>query len=144
MRCFRVVPTFACLFVLLVAALMLAQAPPGPPLPRVWPDSSLGQARLTPTKLQFGKVVVGEKSKAATLTVFNGGKGALTIIGLNVRPDVDDFSLVNTCGASVAPGDTCYITVTFTPTAKGRRTADLVLDTAPATSQTVTLTGTGQ
>ena len=143
MRCFRFVHSVVYLFTPLFATLMLAQAPLGPPLPRVSP-SALGQARLTPTKLQFGKVAVGEKSKTNTLTVFNGSRSGLTIIDLTIRPDVGDFSLVNTCGSSVAAGETCYITVTFTPTARGSRTADLVFDTVPATSQTVTLTGIGK
>ena len=144
MRCFRFVHSFICLFTFLVTTLMLAQVPPGPSLPRVWPDSSLGQARLTPSKLQFGKVAVGEKSKASTVTVFNGGKGGLAVIDLKIRPDAGDFAKVNTCGSSIAAGKICYITVTFTPTAKGSRTADLVFDTVPATSQIVTLIGTGK
>src|SRR5207253_3188850 len=55
-----------------------------------------------------------------------------------------DFAQTNTCGASLAPGDTCTINVTFAPTAIGARTGALTLaDDAADSPQQVTLSGSG-
>jgi hypothetical protein len=57
-----------------------------------------------------------------------------------------DFAMVgNTCGATLAAGANCTVSVTFSPTALGARSANLsFMDDAANTSfQTVPLTGTG-
>ena len=55
-----------------------------------------------------------------------------------------DFAQTNTCGSSVAVGANCTISVTFTPSASGTRTASLsITDNASDSPQTVSLTGTG-
>src|SRR5439155_27203325 len=49
-----------------------------------------------------------------------------------------------TCGASVAPGKTCGIDVTFTPTAMGARPGLItIVDSASSSPETVPLSGTG-
>jgi len=65
----------------------------------------------------------------------------MTITGTNAG----DFSqIANTCGNPVAPGDTCTVGMTFTPSGAGRRTATLsVTDNASGSPQAVSLTGTG-
>src|SRR6202023_2888191 len=56
-----------------------------------------------------------------------------------------DFSQTNTCGASVAAGGSCTVSVVFTPTATGSRTGTLTItDSASNSPQTVSLSGTGQ
>jgi hypothetical protein len=55
-----------------------------------------------------------------------------------------DFAQTNTCGGSLPAGGVCTISVTFTPTAAGSRSATLaVTDDAGNTPQTVSVTGTG-
>ena len=55
-----------------------------------------------------------------------------------------DFARTTTCGATLAAGASCNISVTFRPTATGSRTASLsVTDSAPGSPHTVPLTGTG-
>jgi hypothetical protein len=56
-----------------------------------------------------------------------------------------DFSIYeNYCG-TIGGGGSCYVTVYFTPTATGPRTATLTFtDSTPGSPHTVTLTGTGQ
>jgi len=57
-----------------------------------------------------------------------------------------DFSLVsaNACAPPVAPGGSCTVQVTFTPTATGSRTGSLtIMDNAPGSPQSVSLSGTG-
>ena len=56
-----------------------------------------------------------------------------------------DFADVSNCGATVAPGASCAVSVTFTPTATGARTGSLsFVDDASGSPHTVTLNGTGQ
>ena len=55
-----------------------------------------------------------------------------------------DFSQTNKCGTSLAAGNNCAISVTFTPTIAGIRAGSLmVADNAAASPQTVSLRGSG-
>jgi hypothetical protein len=99
-------------------------------------------ASLSPTTLSFPAQTVSIASSPETITLNNGGNGALTPLLLNTT---GDFAQTNTCAGSVAPGASCTISVTFTPTATGNRTGTLTLtDNAANSPQTVTLSGTGQ
>jgi hypothetical protein len=75
----------------------------------------------------------------------NMGSGQLNITGITVTgADGGDFAQSNNCPATVASGASCLITVAFTPTAQGVRTASLsITDSAPGSPQTVPLTGRG-
>jgi hypothetical protein len=56
-----------------------------------------------------------------------------------------NFSQMNTCDASLAPGPKCAIKIKFRPTAKELRTGTLTIkDNAPQSAQTVSLQGTGE
>ena len=55
-----------------------------------------------------------------------------------------DFSQTNDCGPTLAPGASCAVTVTFTPTAPGGRSGTLTLSTgATNTPIHVALSGSG-
>lgn len=56
-----------------------------------------------------------------------------------------DFSQVNTCPGTLSAGQSCSITVTFTPTAAGTRSGAVTLtDNDPGSpTQSIALTGTG-
>ena len=55
-----------------------------------------------------------------------------------------DFAETNACGASLAAGANCAISVTFTPSTGGTRSGTLTItDNAAGSPHTVTLTGTG-
>jgi hypothetical protein len=54
-----------------------------------------------------------------------------------------DFSVKSACGSSLLTGANCTVSVTFTPTATGKRTATLSIADGAGT-QTVALTGTGK
>ena len=55
-----------------------------------------------------------------------------------------DFAQTNTCGASVAAGGNCTISVTFKPTASGPRTGTITIaDSAAGSPQTIALSGDG-
>ena len=101
-------------------------------------------ATLTPSPLTFTGVV-GTTSTAQTATLTNTGNTALSITGISLTgTNPSDFAESNTCGATLAPQQTCTISVTFTPVAAGSLTATLsVADSATAGAQTATLNGTG-
>lgn len=83
---------------------------------------------FTASSVDFGSVTIAT-SQAEQVVVTNGSTVDLylksaTVIGGNAG---DFTSSAATCSAAVAPGDTCNIGVTFTPTAPGVRTTDLAV-----------------
>jgi hypothetical protein len=101
--------------------------------------------QLSPTSLSFGSVKVGMKSPAKTVTLTNKGTSSLSITSITIAgTNPSDFTKTSTCGASVAAGASCTISVTFKPTATGARSASLsVADNGGGSPQTVKLSGTG-
>src|SRR6185295_421064 len=96
---------------------------------------------FSPTSLSFGNQGVGTSSAAQTVTLTNTGTAPLSITSIVAS---GDFSQTNTCGASVAAGANCTISVIFTPTAGGARSGSItVTDNATGSPHTVALTGTG-
>jgi hypothetical protein len=96
----------------------------------------------------FGSLAVGTTSAAQTVTLSNTGTAALTVSGIALSgTNAADFAQTNTCGTSVAAGTTCTISITFTPTAGGTRSATLTVtdnnNAVSGSAQTVTLSGTG-
>jgi len=97
---------------------------------------------ISPSALSFGSVIVEASSKPKTATLTNGGSGTLDI---NSIVTSTNFTQTNKCGATLAPGKTCTISVTFTPTQVGALTGTLsVNDNGTNTPQTVSLSGTGK
>jgi hypothetical protein len=102
------------------------------------------RASFNPGSLNFGTVQVGHSStKNVTLT--NTGTTTLDITSVNVTgADTGDFTRSNACPSSLAAGTDCIISVTFTPTTTGARSADLtVVDNAAISTQKVPLSGRG-
>jgi len=101
--------------------------------------------RLSPTSLTFGSQTVGTASAAQTVTLNNTGNGSLDLTSIAITgTNAGDFAETNSCGGSVAAGSNCNISVAFSPSASGSRTASLsITDDASGSPQTVTLAGTG-
>lgn len=98
---------------------------------------------LAPGSLAFGNVTRNTTSAAQTVTVTNTSTVSLTITSIQTN---NGHYLIqsNTCGTSLAGGGTCTIGVQFAPTARGLVNGRLNVNVAaPATSQLVTMTGTG-
>jgi ASPM-SPD-2-Hydin domain-containing protein/beta-propeller repeat-containing protein len=97
---------------------------------------------LAPTSLAFGNQVLNTTSAAKTVTLTNTGTAALTINSIAAS---GDFAISNNpCGAGLAAGANCIISVTFTPTALGARTGTLTItDNAGGSPHTAPLTGNG-
>jgi hypothetical protein len=89
--------------------------------------------QLDPTSLSFGIQVVGTTSSARTINVSNVGSVALSITSISVTgTNRANYAQTNTCGTSIAVGAACTISVTFTPSAAGSKTAAVTLrSTAP-------------
>jgi len=98
---------------------------------------------LSATALNFKKVAIGQTSSPQTVTLTNTGSATLNISSITTSGDFHISN--NTCGATVAAGANCAVSVTFTPTKKGTRTGNLTFtDNAPTSPQLVSLTGVGQ
>ena len=109
----------------------------------------LPTATLLPATLSFGSVAVGSTSSAQSSTLTDTSTVALNISSIalsGANPGDFAISSASTCPTSgtVQPSATCLVTITFSPTASGSRSATLtVSDNTSAGSQTVSLTGTG-
>ncbi len=98
-------------------------------------------ASVSTSSLTFGSQSSGTTSAAQTVTLTSTGASPLTISNIAVT---GDFSQTNTCPQSLAAGNTCTISVLFTPTAVGTRTGTLTItDNAPNSPQVVSLGGSG-
>jgi hypothetical protein len=107
-----------------------------------------GAASLAPTSLTFGNQAVSTRSTPQGITLSNNGAGAVTISSIVLSGvNSGDFAETNNCPLSpstLAGNASCVISVTFSPTATGTRTATLVVsDNATNSPQTAGLTGTG-
>jgi hypothetical protein len=103
------------------------------------------QAGVTPPSIDFGVQEVGGSSAPQLVTLSNPGTADLHVTGLTVTgTNAGDFTTSgDTCtGATVAPGGSCVVSVTFAPGAGGDRSATLgfASDGGPAT---VSLAGIG-
>lgn len=101
-------------------------------------------AGLVPSSMPFGNLIVGATSSPQVATLSNSGTVTLNITSIVIT---GDFAKTTTCGATLAAGANCTITVTFTPTATGARSGTVtVTDNSsgvPGSTQTIALTGTG-
>jgi hypothetical protein len=110
--------------------------------PPTTPTPAVG---LSTSSLTFGSRNVGTTSAVQSVTLTNTGNATLSITSIAVAgTNAGDFAQANTCGSSVVAGTNCTISVTFTPTAAGSRSASVsITDNASGSPHTVSLTGTG-
>ncbi len=97
---------------------------------------------LLPVAMRFS-APVNTTSAAKVATLANNTSSSISISSVAVS-DTHFVITSNTCGASLAPGATCKISVAFAPTAVGTVTGTLtVTDSGAGSPQKVALTGTG-
>jgi hypothetical protein len=93
------------------------------------------------TMLNFKKQAVGTTSPPQTVTLTNTGKTALRIASMKASTE---FGVTSTCGASVAAGAKCTVSVTFSPTQKGAKQGTItIIDSASLKPQVIEVLGTG-
>ena len=98
-----------------------------------------------PTSLKFGGVIVGETSPALSATLSNRGVAPFSVDGIGVTgTGAAWFTRSHDCPASLGPGESCTIEVSFTPLSATRKSARLSVATSATTLPlTVSLSGTG-
>ncbi len=98
---------------------------------------------IAPGNLTVLSPAVGQASAAKTVTLTNGGTGAVTIQNIGIGGiNAAEFTQTNTCGSSLLAGDACTVSITLTPTVAGSRSASLsITDDAPGSPQSIPLTG---
>lgn len=99
-------------------------------------------ASVTPSSVTFTSVALGTTSSAQTVQVANLGSAPMTISALKTDAP---FAQTNTCGtlpATLAVGQSCSVSVTYTPTVIGSQTGTLTLtNNVTSAPQSVALTG---
>jgi hypothetical protein len=107
----------------------------------------LAGATVAPSSLNFGDQEAGTPGAAQDVTVSSDGTLPLGVTGVTVTGGAaGDFAVTadGCTGNSFPPGDSCTVSVTFTPSAAGARSATLVVATTSAAgTHTVALSGTG-
>jgi hypothetical protein len=102
-------------------------------------------AAVSPTSLKFGSVTVGTTSGVLNANLTNKGAVPFSINSISLTGTYASwFAQSNNCPASLAPGASCTIGVTFTPQAAASKSAKLAIQTsATSTPLSVSLSGTG-
>src|ERR1051325_2433890 len=161
----------AALLVPAVAAGDPARGGGGGPPPPPPPPAGAPAVTFAPPSLPFAAQPIGTTSAPQSITASNTGTGSLFINSAATRgANPLDFTQMSdgcsgltlaagtSCTVSItfspgapgcgsrrlAAGTTCAVSITFSPTASGARSATFILtDNAPASPQTVPISGTG-
>ena len=98
---------------------------------------------LNPDHPDFGAVNAG-KSGQLVVTVTNTGSVTVTFNAPYTNPSPEYTASSDCANSGLSSGQSCHVTVTFTPTAAGTRSGTLTLtDTAAGSQQVIPLTGEG-
>jgi hypothetical protein len=110
---------------------------------------AVASAMVEPATIAFGSIKKGTASAPRTLLLKNTGNAPLTISEIVIGgAHASEFARVaggaDNCGTSLAPGASCTITLTFTPSAAGQRTGQLRIENSSADGVVlVSLSGSG-
>jgi hypothetical protein len=75
---------------------------------------------LYPNRFDFGKQPLGTSCAPRTVTLSNSGPAPILIKSIALTSlNRTEFTATHTCGDTLAPGENCTITVTFTPVTAG-------------------------
>ena len=105
-------------------------------------------ATLAPNPLVLPDTIVSQDTSQGTITLTNNGNGSnLTVSSVKLSgTNASDFKESDNCAGKTlqADGGNCTITISFTPSAAGTRTASLTItDNAPNNPQIVSISGVG-
>jgi hypothetical protein len=101
---------------------------------------------VSPLSLAFGNNQVGVATAAQTVTLSNTGNDVLLIASLGVTGvDAASFAPVSTCGATLAAASSCTVSVVFTASSVGAKSAAITIVSNAFANPTITvpLSGTG-
>ncbi len=104
-----------------------------------------GNANFSPSSLTFPNTNVGVTSAGMMTTLSNNGSAELVVDSISTTDT--EFVETNTCGSfpvKLWVGQSCNITITFTPAQEGSRSGSLsITDNQSSTAQTIPLSGVG-
>lgn len=100
-------------------------------------------ATVTPTTLDFGAQLLNVESAAKDINLANTGDASLAIT--SIVPSTG-YTLTHNCGAAVAAGASCKISVKFKPTAAGAGNGTVTITSSndAGSPHLVQLTGSGE
>jgi hypothetical protein len=98
---------------------------------------------LSHTSLYMGSQILRKKGTPGNVTITNKGSGSLVFSSVVISgANAADFSRSFVCPATLTAGSSCILSIYFTPSALGARSATIsIKDTAG--TQSIALTGTG-
>jgi hypothetical protein len=104
-----------------------------------------GKVKFSVASLSFGNQVYLKPSASQNVTITNIGTGLMNISSMALTgANPNDFAQTNTCGPTLDVNQTCVISVTFSPTALGKRAATAIItDDGVNSPQSFTVTGSG-
>lgn len=101
---------------------------------------------VSPARVDFGRVAVGQTSEGAALELTNPGDAALEIrsVGVSGRGERSFRWLANACsGKTLGPAESCAVRIAFQPLAGGEETVRLTVDSDAEETPEVELHGIG-
>ena len=100
--------------------------------------------QLAPTQINFGDQSVGTSSASQSVTLTNTGGSPLGITSIAVTSQFSEADDCPVLPETLAAGDNCSISVTFSPSSVGSASGSLSInDNAYSSPQSVSLQGTG-
>jgi hypothetical protein len=122
---------------------LVDDAPTSPQLVSLSGTGVSASLSLSPTSLSFSTGVGGSSTKSVNIT--NTGTGNLNITSLTISGSTTFTIAGHNCGAAIAPGRNCTVSVRFAPTSRTTFTGALVITSnATGSPHSVSLTGTGK
>ena len=100
---------------------------------------------MSPTSIAFGSQALNLASDARVITLSSIGESPLSISSIALAgTNPGQFSQSHNCPSTMPPGSTCSVSVKFTPTSTGSKTASLTVVAADgAGTKQVALSGAG-
>lgn len=100
------------------------------------------QIVVSPVSVALSAPAIGQTSASRVVTVTNGGTADLDIAAVTVTgTDASMFSRTSTCVRPLPPGASCAVTISFTPTSTGARSATLTVQGDATNTGAAALTG---
>ena len=112
---------------------------PGSPLAQPLQGSGT-VVSFSPALINFGSQKVGTASPVQIVTMTNLGAIPLAIGSAAASPG---YSQTNNCGLSLAPGGSCAVSITFTPTATGSQSGTVSISASDFVPPIIQLMGSG-
>ena len=98
---------------------------------------------FSPPSVDLGDVQLGDTSTPQNATLHNTGNGDATALAFGDLSGTGFAADTSACGSVLPAGESCVVSVTFTPTALGAAAASLTVASTEGASATLDLAGNG-